>query len=342
MAYVEWLRVRGCLRWAGCVLLGLFLITAVVRIAVFGMQHDVLGWASRLQHDPASKVSETTLPDGAHRITVDNPREKVHMVIDDRGVQGKHIEILDQSGSNEHGHGFVTAGSIDVHELPNGGGSVTTIDTNQRTAFAGYAICGIIVALIVATILGAPFARENDGHLEISLTKPVSRDVLSLQTIGIDVAGLVAAFCGGVVFAMAVTLLFAFGPITFGREDAFALAMGIVAPIAWYAMLTAATASTKRGYGAILGFSWPIAAIVVGLSLIQPEGNALLRVVQGLAWALSFIDPIAYMHFGRHAVVSVDGQNVLHYSNSFKLLMLAVLSAFYGVLAILQWRRVEA
>ncbi|MBV8147692.1 MAG: hypothetical protein JO092_01215, partial [Candidatus Eremiobacteraeota bacterium] len=46
MAYVEWLRVRGCLRWTGFVLLGLFLITAVVRIAVFGMQHDVLGWAS--------------------------------------------------------------------------------------------------------------------------------------------------------------------------------------------------------------------------------------------------------------------------------------------------------
>ncbi|MBV8149745.1 MAG: hypothetical protein JO092_11675, partial [Candidatus Eremiobacteraeota bacterium] len=73
-----------------------------------------------------------------------------------------------------------------------------------------------------------------------------------------------------------------------------------------------------------------------------PEGNALLRVVQGVDWALSFIDPIAYMQFARHLVVSVDGQSFLHYSNSFKLLMLVVLSVFYGVLAVVQWRRVEA
>jgi hypothetical protein len=342
MAYVEWLRVRGCLRWTGFVLLGLFLVTAIVRVAVFGIQHDVLGWASRLQHDPDSKVTDTTLADGTHRITVDNPREKIHMVIDDRGTQGKHIEILDRSGSKLHEHGSVTTGSIVIHDLPNGGGRETIVDTNEQTAFLNFVVCGAVVALIVATILGAPFARENDGHLEISLTKPVSRDRLSLQIIGVDVAALAVAFSAGIIFALAVTAIFAFPRITFDGHDAFALASGIAAPIAWYAMLTAATASMKRGYGAILGFAWPVAAIVVGLSLVQPEGNALLRVVQGVAWALSLIDPIAYMHFGRHEAVTVDGQSVLNYSDWHQLLMLAVLSAFYGALAVVQWRRVEA
>jgi hypothetical protein len=342
MAYVEWLRVRGCLRWTGYVLLGLFLITAVVRVAVFGVQHDVLGWASSLQRDPASKVTETTLPDGTHRITVDNSREKVHMVIDDRGLQGKHIEILDRSGSNLHEHGSVMAGSVDVNELPNGGGTITTVDTNERARFLNFVVCGAVIALIVATILGAPFARENDGHLEISLTKPVSRELLSLQIIGVDVAAIVAAFAGGIIFALAVTAIFAFPRITFDGHDAFAFAAGIAAPVAWYAMLTAATASIKRGYGAILGFAWPVAAIVVGLSLIRPEGNAMLRVVQTVAWALSFIDPVAYMHFGGREVVTVDGQGVVNYSDAFKLVMLVVLAVFYGTLAIAQWRRVEA
>jgi hypothetical protein len=342
MAYVEWLRVRGCLRWTGYVLLGLFLITAIVRIAVFGVQHNIEGWVSELQHDPASKITNTTLPGGSHRITVDNPREGVHMVIEDRGSQGRHIEIIDRSGSKLHEHGSVMNGSIDIHELPNGAGRETIVDTNARTPFSSYAVCGLVVALIVATILGAPFARENDGHLEISLTKPIKRDLLGLQTIGTDVAGLMLAFAGGVVFAVAVTLLFAIGPITFDSHDAFALGIGVLGPLAWYAMLTAATASIKRGYAAILGFAWPVAAIVVGLSLISPEGNALLRVVQGVAWVLSLVDPIAYMHVGSHAVVTVDSQRLLSYPDSYKLLMLAVLFVVYSALAIAQWRRVEA
>ncbi len=343
MVYVEWLRVRGCLKLCAIVLGILFLIVAILRIALsIGYNGERL--VERMKSDPGTKVSATILPDGTHRTVIDDPLKKVHAVIDDRGSLGRHIEILDRSGSHVcYTCSNVTHGSAQTFRRS--GGTLAVIDTGQphATPLVDFVKVGAFLALIVATILGAPFARENDGHLEISLTKPVGREALALQTIGTDVAGIVASLAIGVVFAIATSALFDIPWITFGSRDAFTLAVGILAPIAWYAMLTAATASMKRGYGAIVGFAWPVAAVVVALSLVPAEGNALLAIIHGVARTLSYIDPVAYMNFGGDQHVTINGQNAAVYSSrSAQVLMLAVLSLLYSVLAILQWRRVEA
>ncbi|HVA26936.1 MAG TPA: hypothetical protein VNF68_02085 [Candidatus Baltobacteraceae bacterium] len=340
MAYVEWLRVRGALKIIAIVFGVLFVTAAIVRVAVIGLEHNVLDRVASMQSDPGAKVTRTTLPDGTQRLTIDDPLKKTYVVIDDRGWRGKHIEVLDRSGSTHH-HESTMIGSIHVQSLPRNGGELTTIDTNGSTPFFNYLIPAIIAGLILATVLGAPFARENDGHLEISLTKPFPRELLALSIIGIDVAGLLAVLVLGVVFAIATSALFELPRITFDGFDAVGLGVAIFAPVAWYAMLTAATASIKRSYGAILGFAWPVAAIIVALSFIQPDGNALLALMHGIGWTLSFIDPVAYMHLSRHATVAVDGQNVLTYSGQYQILMLAVLAVLYSALAVVQWRRIE-
>ena len=112
---------------------------------------------------------------------------------------------------------------------------------------------------------------------------------------------------------------------------------GIIAPLSWYAMLAAATSSLRRGYGAIIGIAWPVAAIVGGLSLVDPNDNALAALIHMVFWTLSRIDPLVYMHLNFEEMsMTADPTWLL------RLTMLAILAAGYGVAAIAQWRRVEA
>jgi hypothetical protein len=317
MAYVEWLRVRACLKWTGLALGILLLVAVGLRIAAVGIEHNISARVAALKADPGSKVTDTVLPDGMHQITIDNRAKNVHVVIEDRGFDGKHI-VLDESGRH--------------HE---------DVTTGGPTPFSVYLVVGFVVALIVATVLGAPFAREADGHLETALTKPVSRELFALQTILIDWCGLLVAFFGATLLAIAVHALFDVPHITFDGVDAMVLGAGIAGPLAWYAMLNAATASLKRGYGALQGLAWPIGLIVVGLSAVEPDGNAFLTLVHDVGWTLSWIDPLRYMHFGREGV-RVDPTGIAPFSYGTQLAALAVLAVVYLALAVVQWRRVEA
>lgn len=343
MTYVEWLRVRGCLKWTIIVLAILFVVAGVLRVALIG-HHSYIAWAMNLETDPGAKVKESTLPDGAKRTEIDDPAKQVRVVIDDRGWNGKHIEIYDytENGSREL-KDAVDMGSVRVKELPSKQGSLTIVDTNGETDFINYVVCGAMVAFIIATILGAPFAREGDGHLEVALTKPISRDRFSATVLGIDMAGILASFAAALAFAILVQSIFELPHIVFASRDALALLVGILAPLAWYSMLAAATASLRRGYGAVLGFAWPVAAIVVGLSIMRPDGNAILTVVHWIGWVLSFIDPLTYTNI-RGQIVSADatGHTTVGLGYTRQVIALAILTVVYGALSIVQWRRIEA
>lgn len=342
MGYVEWLRVRGCLKWVAIVLGVLFLIGVVVRVALVGRQ-DYISWAFNLKSDPGAKVTETTLPDGTRRTAIDDPAKQVRVVVFDRGWQGKRIEIYDYSehGSNDLRHPGVVMGSVSENRLPSGHGTVTVVNTNGETDFISYVVNGAFVAFVVATVLGAPFAREGDGHLEIALTKPVSRLRYSIEALGIDALGVVAAFVMTIVFAIAIHAIFEIPHIVFTASDALALVAAILAPIAWYAMLSAATASLRRGYGAVLGFAWPVAGVLLALGYAHPDGNAILTIVHDIAWVLDLFNPLAHINL-HHEDIQIGGPPVFGLGYGNQIAVLAVLTILYGALSIWQWRRIEA
>jgi hypothetical protein len=246
MAYVEWLRVRGALKWTAIVLGILLVLACLARFTIRDFEHHTMG----------------------------------------------------------------------VHEM----------ELGYFVAF------GAMLALIVATILGAPFARENDGHLEVALTKPVARTGLALQIIGVDMVGIVATFGLGIVAGIALHTVFYPPWITLHIGDVMALGIGLLAPLSWYAMLAAATASLKRGFGAILGIAWPVALIVAALSFLE-SNNVVFALVHDSFWVLSRIDPLVYMNIEPVA----NGPAWLS-----QVTMLAVLALGYCVLAVAQWGRVEA
>jgi energy-converting hydrogenase Eha subunit A len=349
MRYVEWLRVGRCLKYSALVLgVLLVLIVAVEYSFLSGPTstlseveiHTSSGDITAREFARGATTTSSTLADGTKRTTVLNSNLGVRATIDDHGYWGKHIEIFEHAvRRSEKLIGF---GPVTFQRVAVPGGSMVAIDTNKPEDFAYLAAIATFVALIIATVLGAPFARQNDGHLEVALTNPSPRTTLGLEAMLADVAGI------AIVWLMTVAMLFLAHVVqnapnyTYGPLDTQVLLLGFAGVLAWYAMLCAATASMRRAYGIVLGISWPVASLVAVLAKADFGNSAMGQLAHWLSTPLSWIDPFAYLHFG--PAFTVDGRPAgsLAVSLPSELPALLILALVYVALAIFQWRRVEA
>jgi hypothetical protein len=338
MTYVEWLRIRNCLRIVIIILAILLVLAVILRFSVARyMSPDA--WISHMTLDPGTKVTRSVLPDGTKRIVLDNATDRSHVVIDDRGSAGKRITVTEPSERAHKDTGNMHFGSILVSSTQHGDMTTTTIDTNGAVPMLFYMALADVVALIVATILAAPFAREIDGHLEIALTKPKPRWAYALGVIGVDAVGILAASFLTVVAFYICQLLFETPLLDFSGINIRAILIGIAMPLAWYALLCAATTWFSRGYGAVLGFAWPVAILVGVLATIQPN-NVVALFVHDVAWVIARLNPLTYVSFasptGSGAAASAGANFGL------RLGVEVLLFVVYGSLAVWRWQRVEA
>ncbi|HVN70060.1 MAG TPA: hypothetical protein VMU38_10490 [Candidatus Binatia bacterium] len=338
MNYVEWLRVRNLLRVVAIILTILVVLAVVLRVSVSRYMSPE-AWVAHLALDPGTKVTRTTLPDGTKRIVFDDPDDSTHVVVDDHGYAGKHIVVTEPTSRAQKEHSDVSVGSVRVFESRNGATTTTVIDTNGAVPMIYYMALADIVALIVATILAAPLAREVDGHLEIALTKPCSRVRYALGVILADAAGIIAASVITVIAFYFCQLLFESARLDFSGINANAIAMGLILPLAWYALLCAATTLLSRSYGAVLGFAWPVAILTGALTLIHAD-NVVALFVHDVAWVISRFDPLSYVEFA-----SPNATGTYNYTEANFGLRLSIEVLFfvvYGAIAIWRWQRVEA
>ncbi len=338
MNYAEWLRVRNLLKIVAIVLAILVVLAVILRIS-FSRYMSPEAWVAHAAMERGTHQTRVTLPDGTKRLILDNPSERTRIVVDDHGYAGRHIVITEPTSSSHSDADHVNIGSIHVMESRRGAMTTTVIDTNGAVPMLYYMFLADIVAVIVATILAAPFAREADGHLEIALTKPISRVRFALGTIGADVAGIVAASFITVVAFYLCQLLFESARVDFSGINMRAIAIGVAAPLAWYAMLCAATTWLHRSYGAVLGFAWPVVILIGVLSIIHPS-NVVALFIHDVAWVLAHIIPFSYVQFA-----SLDSHNALtDVGGDFarRLSVEILLFVVYGALAIWKWQRLEA
>jgi hypothetical protein len=338
MNYVEWLRVRNCLRVTAIVLTIIVVLAVILRISVARyMSPDA--WVQHMTMNPGTKVAHSVLPDGTKRTTIDDPSDQTHVVIDDHGYAGKHIVVTEPSSRAHKEKNEVNVGSMQVTESRNGAMTTTTIDTNGSVPMLYYMGLADVVAIIVAWILAAPLAREIDGHLEVALTKPVSRLRLALESIGADVAGIIAASVMTVLAFYVCQLLFESPKLDFSGINARAIAMGLVLPLAWYALLCAATTWFNRSYMAAL-IAVPAILFVAGLLTLIHPANVVALFVHDLAWTISRLDPLSYVSFAE----PTGSSNLPSPSSDFgiRLSIELLLFVVYGALALWRWQRVEA
>jgi hypothetical protein len=344
--YAEVLRGMRALRVIAIILGILLAIAIVFRLWAFA-EHGPMFIASGLQSSPTAHVTSKTLADGTVETTIVDPVKKTRAVIDRRGGYF-HLDATMPS-RNKMSHNNFSLGISNISENRSSG--MTHIIVTQDMSGANLPV-GIlfgvasVFALITATMLGGVLAKENDGHLELAWTKPVSRERLAVATIGTDIAAIVVSQLAAVVTLLIMCAMFVPPRFYANSMTPLFVTLALLGPIAWYSCLTAFSASLKRGLGLVCGLGWLAALFIPGLSQATARSQSDLgRSIHLVFQSLSYIDPIAYISF-RGAFTSSSSSGIAFQtaigSLGFSALMLAVLTIVYLTLAVLQWRRVEA
>lgn len=211
--------------------------------------------------------------------------------------------------------------------------SSMTVSDREGAMTVFFAIAGF-AGLIVATVLGVTFARENEGHLEFALTKPVSRERYALAAMATDGVGILIAETLTLVVTIACFALFVPPAFDVTHVSAAVVLISVIGPLAWYVFLNALTASLKRGASTVMGLSWFVTFLIIGIAemhLTTPVGVT----IHAIAWVVSRLIPLTYMSISSHGnempVPPIGHAGIL-----------AVLLVVYGALTVWQWRRVEA
>ena len=340
--YVEFLRAKAAIRIA-LVILGIVLLVGIIlRISVHGTSPDV--WSSDLQHSPTARVTHAHLADGSIQTIVDDPQQQTHATITQLPNGKMRMDIREPRRKAESRHDSVSIGSININEDTRSGIVHTTavyqhgVDLDLGLLF----LTTIPMGLIVATFLGGALSKENDGHLELAWTKPVSRDRYALAAIGVDLAAIVIAQLLCLAVTLIGVLLFIVPRFGYGPHVGWNIVVALLAPAAWYALLTAASASVKRGPGMVCGLGWLAAIIVpsvVGALTEASKVNSVAAAFYAVFHTLAYLDPISYLtfHNSDSTIGTGIGLSIMAAAGA-----LAALCVAYIALSVLQWRRVEA
>ncbi len=340
--YAEVLRATRALRVIAIILGVLLLVAIILRLWVFA-EHGPMFVGSGLQTSATAHVTSKTLKDGTVETTVVDPVQRVHAVIERRSGYF-HIDATVPSDRRMASSFSLGDSAVTIDKKTGMKHIVMTEDLRGANLPVGilFAVTSLF-ALITATMLGGVLAKENDGHLELAWTKPVSRERLAVATIVTDIVAIVLSHLFAVAVILLMCVMFVWPKFYVNAQTPNILALALLAPVAWYACLTAFSASLKRGLGMVCGLGWLAALMIPAVaSAASTSQSDLGRIVHGIFLSLSYIDPIAYLSlhgaFDRTGIVFHTAVGTL----GFSALVLPILTIVYLSLSVLQWRRVEA
>lgn len=346
MAYfVEYRRALRMLRLVAIICGVLFLMAIIGRIALHVPAADA--YMGNLESSPTAHVMRETLADGSRRITVDDPAKHIHAVATIHGSD-VHMEITQPNRSRGRDSDDVHIGTVLINQTIDRKSGMEHVaintSTNQSLPLGILFLVSIIMGFIAASMLGGVLAKENDGHLELAWTKPVSRERYALGAFAVDVVTIIAAQTLFVATILACALLFFVPHVYLEPQAALRIAVALLGCIAWYAALTGWSASLKRGPGLVIGLGWLFASAIPGITqLLDNSRIPLLAVFHAVLLAITYLDPLAYVGFHSTGVqVSGTPIGALHLPMATACFALAALVIFYLAAAVAQWRRVEA
>lgn len=340
--FVEYQRALRALRIAGIILGVLFLIAVIGRIS--SHTHGIDSVLGDVESSPTAHVTHQTLADGTQRTVVDDPAKKVHAVA---LIQGRsvHLEIT-QPAHGGHEHDNVIGGGVTISETTKGGIDRTVIDAKRgiQIPFGILFATSIVMGFIVASLLGGVLSKENDGHLELAWTKPISRERYAVAAFAIDIAAIILSQIFWVATALVCMMLFFAPGVTFEENAGLHTAITVLGSIGWYAALTGWSASIKRGPGIVIGLGWLFATIVPGIAdALKGSTIPLISAIYAVLHGLSYLDPLAYISLHvTSSSMSGAAVGALQLSLATSCIALAALIVFYLAVAVAQWRRVEA
>jgi hypothetical protein len=218
----------------------------------------------------------------------------------------------------------------------------THFDGHETSVRVGLSMIVMAATALVggfATVLGLNLAAENEGHLELAWTKPVSRERYALGVFAVDVAAMAACIVVTCLCLAVVVDVFAGGQaVTLGGGADALRALGFLGfPLSVYAWITALSASLKRNRGTVAGLFWPLMLVLSILTLLP------IPAVHAVVGALNRLNPIAVFLAGSSssqsagvsATITGLPASVTSYAWGW------VVAALLLAAALLQWRRLE-
>ncbi len=346
MYYVEWLRVRNCLRVLGIILAICFGIDVLVRLF---MPTTINGNETRyvnMLNEHGARTTSIRLSNGVVRTTIVDS-EGNRYVVDDRGWHGKRV-TLSGPGIDVHGGSNVHIGPVGVHSYDTASGGEVVVATDEPIDVRFLLIGPMIVGFIIATILGGVLAKENRNHLEIAWTKPIGREAMALGLFGVDAIGIVAAIVGAFIFEIAGMALYEIPRISADPGAIVTAFLMLCGPLALYSLFNAASASI-RGGGGIKALVWLAVLFVPPISAAALVPVLIFVIIGNVFGGLTLLDPLAYLNMNCHdgqcgsgVIHGVFGSTVLESPVPERLILVIALAVVYGVVSLVQWRRLEA
>lgn len=208
-----------------------------------------------------------------------------------------------------------------------------TADPHYRFSIDIVWACGGIVASILASILGRSLASENDGHLPVAWTKPISRTAHALGKFAVDLVAVVFVFafaCGIVFVYLSATGLI--HEVVMPSDTWQQLFRFFLAPFAFYGLMQALTSTLARQAGMVVGFTWVALVALIVLSLVK-----LPVAFHAIVDFINYANPLVYIAFAVD-----DNGTVITYGLSAAALSLALIAAIGGATAVYRWQRLEA
>lgn len=190
-----------------------------------------------------------------------------------------------------------------------------------------------LFASFVAVNLGSVLARENDGHLEVVWSKPVSRVQYALRLFAVDARALTAIYCMILVSVLLIGATLG-ANLALSTPFVYPIAISLLLPLAFYAIALAASASLRQHGESAAALVWPVAVVLQVFNGLQ-----LPSILHGITWVVNLVNPFVY--FGK---LTVNG--IVLFTSPFgppitsvvALLALIVLATYS---ALVQWQHLE-
>ena len=325
MRYAESRRAVGVL--AVLVALALLMIAAAFighRPAPSGDNSEAYGkfdaWRASLIRQPGTTNTTEKGAGGVTKSVVEN--KGMHIRVETVG-DGRNVSIIITAPFSERSRiaGVLNIAGRATYWTQRDGLEYITNNAADVIDMLLIVAVGMVVALIVATLLGGPLAKENDGHLALVWTRPISRLRYALSVVALDIATIVLGGALGAAAFAVVVVIYSANTRIVGTEYSWALPADFLIPIAWYALLAAVSASLRRGLAVVLGVTWAVAFGILMLARMNQD------------W---------------HAVQAINTLNPLHYLDDagpggavWYAIVLTALTIIYVGTAVIQWRRLE-
>jgi hypothetical protein len=199
-----------------------------------------------------------------------------------------------------------------------------------------------VIAAICGTVLGRTLSDENEGHLPVVWTLPVSRTRYALGTFLIGVLGVIVVF--SIALAVIGLFLVSFGITRFvsvPADSGLQLVRFVLLPIAFYGEVTAFTTSFARTGRGVVGYVWVGAIVLSALA-----GNGFPNPWGAIFMTLNLVNALhygAYEHTAGSSTFSIlSVPYAITPSLTTDIIALSILAVAGFALGIWQWRRVEA